>query len=172
MAQDEQSTDIIVRDGVAYAAPAVRVPIAEAYPIDEDDDSYVGGTTYENLIESLGVRILLQEDDDDYQGDSYLIVGLPDGWPVGFLTFGWGSCSGCDALQAADTHADLDELRDELASQIHWEETPGKLLAWLAVRDWAGQFSWYRQTIREFLPKAAQALMAGEVVRTAGREED
>ena len=52
-------------------------------------------TTYRDLIASMGVENLLQVDDNDYQGDSRILVR--DYHRYGLLLFGWGSCSGCDA---------------------------------------------------------------------------
>ena len=61
-------------------------PITEVY----SDESYFGD--YQPLLESFEYDILLQIDDNDYQGDSRLL--FKDGDRFGILTFGWGSCSG------------------------------------------------------------------------------
>lgn len=52
---------------------------------------------YKPIVNSFG-KIIIQVNDGDYQEDSYIL--LEDDGRYGYLSFGWGSCSGCDALQA------------------------------------------------------------------------
>ena len=49
---------------------------------------------YTPMLEEFG-DILLREDDEGWQGDSFLIYHNDNKY--GYLSFGWGSCSGCDA---------------------------------------------------------------------------
>lgn len=108
---------------------------------------------YESLIDSMGYEIVLQVDDNDYQGDSRTL--LRDGERWGFLSFGWGSCSGCDALQAVE--GDLDEmtkLRDSLAADVHWEPDRSEMHRYLAEKDWGLEFFGHRQETDEFVRRA------------------
>ena len=72
---------------------------------------------YTPMLEQFG-EILIRVDDNDYQGDSYLIYKKENSY--GYLRFGWGSCSGCDALQACDTIQEVQELMDTLYNDIIW----------------------------------------------------
>ncbi len=101
------------------------------------DYSYFGD--YQPMLDSFG-EILIQEDDDDYQGDSYVLY--KDGSRYGLLIFGWGSCSGCDALQACNSIKEVQELMDSLYSDIEWFEDLPSLQVALRLRDLEGQY-WY-----------------------------
>ena len=69
-----------------------------------------GFCDYRPMIDSFGYEILLQVDDKDYQGDSRLL--FRDVSRYGILIFGWGSCSGCDSLQACESLEDVEKLRN------------------------------------------------------------
>lgn len=87
-----------------------------------DEYGFVYGTepTYDDIVATFG-EILVESSDDDYQGDSlYLIRREGECKNIGLLTFGWGSCSGCDALQAVSTPEDLDSLQADLERGIRW----------------------------------------------------
>ena len=94
--------------------------------------------TYELLIESAGLEIVDSMCFGAYQGDEVVLVKKDDKY--GILIFGYGSCTGCDALQAAwdddesweKEHAYTEEnmgnliaLRDSLVGNIRW--TNGRL---------------------------------------------
>lgn len=95
---------------------------------------------YGDLVESMGVHIIEEKNFGDYQGDIVYHVARngPNGAEYGILIQGYGSCSGCDALQAAepsywqleDGHAITDEdlkdvlaLRDQMAASVMWQGT-------------------------------------------------
>jgi hypothetical protein len=121
------------------------------------DGSSDRNLSYESLVASIGVEVLLVESDNGWQGDSYLIVR--DGDRYGYLTFGWGSCSGCDALQACYSYEDLEALRDDLARGIHWEDDCAGLLRYVRERDWSTDYGWsWRDTLKEFVPHATALL--------------
>jgi hypothetical protein len=72
----------------------------------------------------------------------------------GYLRFGWGSCSGCDALE--DAHGslvDLTTLRDDLARSAHWEDDAYSLAYWLAHRDW-GLAEWRDPATESFVVRS------------------
>lgn len=74
---------------------------------------------YQPMLEEFG-KILIQVDDDDYQGCSFLLYEIGGGY--GYLCFGWGSCSGCDELQACRNMEEVQELMDKLYKEIKWFE--------------------------------------------------
>ncbi len=96
------------------------------------------GVTYDGLIDSMEVERLVEVSDDDYQGSTRILVR--DGDRYGVVEFGWGSCSGCDALQAIGYGDDVEpghvELRDEIWNGIHWEPDIASMVTWLRERDW------------------------------------
>jgi len=73
---------------------------------------------YSPIIQSFGI-VLAQEDLGYYQGDTVAVLQNDDKG-FGFLTFTYGSCSGCDSLQSCSTYAEVDQLIDELENQIRW----------------------------------------------------
>lgn len=97
-----------------------------------DPEELPGG--YEELIGEMGYTTITAVDEDDYQGSSLLV--LRDGTRYGVLTYGWGSCSGCDALQACNTRTDFDELREDLRRGITWFDGFTEMQAHVAGKDW------------------------------------
>jgi len=130
--------------------------IKDAYPDLEEEFGWGGPGDYGPLLESFEYEILLQVDDGDYQGDSRLL--LRDGNRYGLLVFGWGSCSGCDALQACSSIKDIEELRDGLHGDIIWKDSREEMLEFVKNRDWEAQYSWHAEETKEFVEKALDLL--------------
>jgi hypothetical protein len=70
---------------------------------------------YNNIVSKFG-EILISADAGEYQGSSYYIFKNDNKY--GYLSFGWGSCSGCDALEACDSYQEITELFNSLESSI------------------------------------------------------
>lgn len=104
-------------------------------------DGYNWGCShsYGELVNSMEYEIVFDEHDNDYQGDSYYL--LQDGERYGVLVFGWGSCSGCDALQACSSHGEVVELRDNLHEGITWHDTKEAFVTWVSEKDF--ETEWY-----------------------------
>jgi hypothetical protein len=128
----------------------------------EDADARWAGlhVNYEDLIGSFGI-VLVQEDSDDYQGDTFALL-LGDDKRLGFLVFGWGSCSGCDALQACNTNAEVAELRNELMDSIRWFESVYEAAQFFLNHDFAGDWhanspvmAKFRARVMEYLASKA-----------------
>ena len=132
------------------------IPIEELIP--EDFDYWWGGT-YKELIESLGHQIVVSKDLGAYQGNSLLLLKGEQGW--GYLTFGWGSCSGCDWLEGCSNRNELDELRQTLDSQIRWgsrEDTA----EFLVSHDWEGDHFYHYDDelgVYKFIVNALSAII-------------
>jgi hypothetical protein len=75
---------------------------------------------YEPIINHLG-KPLVHKDTDPYQGDALVLLRTDTGY--GFLVFGYGTCSGCDALQACDSYEDLESLIDNLIASMKTFDT-------------------------------------------------
>ena len=110
----------------------------ELYP-DESTEFGLLISDYDPIVLNIG-DVALRVDDDDYQGDSRVIYIEPDG-RVGYLNFGWGSCSGCDSLQACDSYEDVQELMDKLLSDIKWFDSSESALHWFLTHDWIGDYT-------------------------------
>ena len=96
---------------------------------------------YSPMIEDFG-DVLFQVDDDDWQGDSYILYGsMNKNSRFGFLNFGWGSCSVCDALKGCSTWEEVQELYEELRSQIKWFDSAEEAYKWFIEHDWEGDYS-------------------------------
>lgn len=81
---------------------------------------------YDDLVLSMGVEIVDEEDCGYYQGDYVYLVKR--GEIHGILVVAYGSCSFCDPLQAADNSVgDVIALRDQLQAEILWPEDGGTL---------------------------------------------
>lgn len=115
---------------------------------DEIYDNLWGWWDYQPMLNEFG-NILLQKDEQDYQGDSFLIYEKDDKY--GYLTFGWGSCSGCDALQGCNSIDEVQELMDKLYSDIKWFDSLDALKEYFKETDWALQYQHNIPEFKEFL---------------------
>lgn len=109
-----------------------------------DELPFIPPYDYSPILDELGKNIL-QVDDDDYQGDSRVLLrqSTPPAWDpplYGILIFGWGSCSGCDALQACNSYEDLDALIDQMRAKVIWGTKP-QTIAFLKGHDWEGDYT-------------------------------
>ena len=106
---------------------------------------------YQPMLDEFG-EILIQVDEEAYQGDSFLIYKNDNKY--GFLTFGWGSCSGCDALQACDTIDEVQELMDSLYNAIKWFDSLQELKCYISDYSIVElQWYFYSDTFKEFREK-------------------
>lgn len=110
--------------------------------------SYSSKPSYGDIMGKFGT-VVDSESDNDYQGDTFAIIEREG--EFGWLTFGWGSCSGCDSLEAADTHEEMDALVESLWNGIVWHPSREALREWLSSRDWKGQFSWHEEAMKNIL---------------------
>ena len=88
------------------------------------------------MVEAIG-KIVAYHDFTEfvYQGDSIVAVQAEDG-RYGLVGYGWGSCSGCDALQSCDSYEDLAYLYDSLYAGTQWFDSAVALNNYITNRDW------------------------------------
>lgn len=141
-------------------------PAADAYAAAGYDQT-ANWCDYEPMLASLGGAVAVYESDGEYQGDSYAL--LRDGARVGFLVFGWGSCSGCDALQDCDSVAELEVLRGTLLASVRWGSAAQTAAL---LRSAEREFDFYggRAGWEAFRAKALAALAAEFVVDVHGAD--
>lgn len=109
-----------------------------------------------NCNDEIERKILVQVDDKDYQGDSRVL--FKSGNNYGHLQFGWGSCSGCDALQACNSHEDVDKLIQSLFKSIKWFDSKSDCLTWFKTHDWQGDYSWHAEEQQDYINKVIHYL--------------
>ena len=102
----------------------------------DGESTFYGPSDYAPLVSAIGA-ILVESTDNDYRGYSRFLLRGEDG-RVGVMLFGWGSCSGCDALQACDTYAEIDKLAVELSAGVKWFANGVEAIAYLKSKDWEG----------------------------------
>lgn len=116
----------------------VRVMMSDLYG---DDEPIHGVHAYVALATEEDDEVIYEQDvDDDYSGDLIAVIRRAGQW--GFLQTGYGSCSGCDAIQDA-LYGGIDQLRtvrDEVRAKVHWEPSKADLVAYIEARtpenDW------------------------------------
>jgi hypothetical protein len=109
-------------------------------------EGYLG---YDDLINSMELTTLVEGMDHDYQGDSYYL--FENDGQYGLLIFGWGSCSGCDALEAVyDDYDQIVALRDNLYNSIQWK-THTEMVQYINAKDFNGEFYMYSKEGKAFV---------------------
>jgi len=125
----------------------------ELYP-NTDENDYSPFYCYTPITDSFG-KILVQIDEGNYQGDSWILYDFEDG-TYGYLCFGWGSCSGCDALQACRSYDDADNLIKSLHNSIRIY-TKEELIQFFSDEKVLEQhYSWHAQDFQKFLEKVGE----------------
>ena len=110
---------------------------------------------YQPMLNEFG-KIILQVDMQNYQGDSWLLY--QDGEKIGYLNYGWGSCSGCDALQACTTFGEIQGLMNDLRDDVKWFDNKQEALKYFLEHDHKGDYAWSYTEYKEFLVKAIELL--------------
>jgi hypothetical protein len=114
----------------------------DAMKLDEDGCyAYDSRPSYRQLVDKMG-EVVFEATDNNYQGSSYFLLKDANG-RHGYLEFGWGSCSGCDALEAACSAEDIGNLWTELNEKIQWFDSLELFQSWANEHDWAGEYSWH-----------------------------
>lgn len=136
------------------------IPIEQVYPEHAQDERerghFYGPGDYCPLLNSMGYEILVKVDENDYQGDSLVLYRGDAGY--GILNFGWGSCSGCDALQACDKLSEIEELRTSLNESIKWFPTAEEAMDYIEKHDWHGDYV-REELVTEFVTEARNVLL-------------
>lgn len=104
---------------------------------------YKTSFTHQDIIDSFGYETLKFTEEGGYSGDSFAFLKLPDD-KYAYLTFGWGSCTGCDALERCNSYNDNEELKklqDELFNGLKIFEGKKATLDFFNNHDWKGEFN-------------------------------
>lgn len=112
---------------------------------------------YEDMVPSWGFEVVKLDVLGSYQGD--ITVLLADGERRGFVMIGYGSCSGCDALEAAspgwgdaEGWGPVVALSDELRASVKWFDSADALAVWLteqvATEGKGSDWYWYDDEVK------------------------
>lgn len=93
---------------------------------------------YDDLVAEAG-DVLVSATIGDYQGDFLYVFKSHMGY--GFLVVGYGSCSGCDMLQACETLDEVEQLRVDLFDSIKWFDTVNELTDYVLNKE--RELNWY-----------------------------
>ena len=118
------------------------------------DGGFNAPAGYQPILNEFG-NILVQVDDDDYQGDSRILY--ENNGQYGYLQFGWGSCSGCDSLQGCNSVLELDELIESLCMAIKWFDSKQDAIEFFETHDWEGGYD-HKEKLKEFVEKVIKFL--------------
>jgi hypothetical protein len=118
-----------------------------------EDDDWFCISDYQPILNSFGT-IVCQEDEKNWQGDSYVLYYDEVDRRFGYLNFGWGSCSGRDALQACKNFKEVDDLIESLFSGIRWFDTVQECIDFFEGHDWQGDYDWNSEHRKVFLLEA------------------
>jgi hypothetical protein len=129
-----------------------RIDVKKIYGIEDEKEflnCYLG---YEDMVEAFGRRLLAASDTDSSEGDSYRLIADGDepDQRYGILIFGWGSCSGCDALEGCSYITEVQELANDLQDSIKWFPNKEALREYVQSHDWQGDYVWYYSDFKEF----------------------
>lgn len=142
------------------------VPIRQVYKAGAGGPPTPDIADYGPLLRSFGFEVLHEETEENHSGISYLLYRTAGG-EYGFLAFGWGSCSGCDALRACKTWEEVEQLRRTLMRKIVWRADRGALWLWLVDEPIQTlQWHWGSKSFAAFLTAACREMFGvGEGVR-------
>jgi hypothetical protein len=118
---------------------------------EKDEFFNYSGCEYQSVIKLFVDFIVINCEDDDYQGTSLLIIKNNEKY--GFLSFGWGSCSGCDALKACETEQDVFQLATELKNSIRYFDSTDELKSFIKNHDWETDLWVQEETKSDFIKK-------------------
>lgn len=86
--------------------------------------------------------------DDDYQGDTRILLRSPEG-KFAIYTYSWGSCHGCDFAQACGSVQEMLDYANAAYDNLKWSDRNGVLaeLSGMAKDD----FGWHDKDTEEFI---------------------
>jgi hypothetical protein len=130
----------------------------EIYPLRDDESeedyyNYFCVSNYQPMVEEFGPIAIQVDDDDDYHGDTYVLYQYDSG-KFAYLNFGWGSCSGCDSLQACRNIDEVQQLMDDLKNDIIVFDDLYSAKKYFEQHDWEGDYNWRSGKHNEFIEKS------------------
>lgn len=118
---------------------------------------------YIALIKDAGLDVIDYLAMGGYQGDLIVIVKKAD--KFGMIVTGYGSCSGCDVLQACyNNKKKLKQLQKELCDKVIWKDiTP--FITYLKKKDWRSEYYYGEQELPPFIAHVIENLLLTYLAR-------
>lgn len=114
-------------------------------------DDYWSFYDYDPIINDLG-EPLVNVTGGSYQGDYYIL--LKNESRYGFVVIGYGSCSGCDALQSCHSYEAVQELINEITANVKWFDSLQETKAYISDDGLRKvNFYYYEDEWKEFVSK-------------------
>lgn len=130
----------------------MTIDVRGLYP--DMEEPFYGPGDYTPIVNAIGTRIL-RVDQENWQGDTWVLYRDNGRW--GYLCFGWGSCSGCDALQACSTYAELQSLANDIEASVQWKPL-AEMREWFQTHDFEGDWAWTYDEFQKFVRRAREVL--------------
>lgn len=110
--------------------------------------------SYSAIVEAWGYEIVDRATFGSYQGD-YVYL-LKSGGQYGWIVIGYGSCSGCDHLEALSDYNDrwndaVLTYAEELRMRVQWFNAKGLVEYLTNEYLQEGQWSWHEDGYRNFV---------------------
>jgi hypothetical protein len=87
--------------------------------------------SYDAIVSHFG-DVVFSKDFGSYQGDTFYVI--ENNSKFGYVVIGYGSCSGCDTLQAIESNKNIENLNtfiDSIENDIEWFDTKSELCSFL-----------------------------------------
>jgi hypothetical protein len=123
------------------------------------DYDYYDAPSWAGLVEDWGYEVL----SDEFTVGDYLVL-LRDDDRLGFAMIGYGSCSGCDALAACRSAAEVAGLSEDVRDGVRWFATPADLVAFLDGEVIKGEYYYWDAHTRRVLVEFREVV--SHLVRT------
>jgi len=117
---------------------------------------------YEDLTEATGCEVIDSLYMGSYQGDLLMIVSKD--YKFGILSTGYGSCAGCDPLQACRGPDEYAELAKSLYNNIIWKD-PDEIIDYLENKDWETEYYGRQEGLPEFIKKIKEQIIIRYLAR-------
>lgn len=123
--------------------------------VEEIADGYWWGVSdYQPILNAIA-PVAVQVCSGSYSGDTMVLYLKEGKW--GYMRFGWGSCSACDALQGCKTWEQVQELADGFERSVQWFDSKEDALKFFREHDWAGEY-WSNGESEEFVKRAIEKI--------------
>lgn len=117
-------------------------------------DKFIPANTYYEMVTNWDYKIVATECFGDYQGDEVYILEDKHSDKVGLAVIGYGSCGGCDALEAAYGNAnELRALSQDLYNNVVWFDDYASFEAFVNSEKVETQWYWYEEEMKQFIKK-------------------
>jgi hypothetical protein len=94
-------------------------PNCECKYYEDDEETYFSHPfDYSPIIENIG-NVIIRVKDKDYQGSTRLLLEKDECYAI--FVYRWGSCSGCDTLQACKSYENVQKIMDNFNKRVEWK---------------------------------------------------